>query len=144
MEMILFHQKIKNISMESKIKHLEFIQTTINRMANNSFLLKGWSITVIGALFAVSFKEITCLHFYFSLILICFFAVLDAYYLSKERLFIKLYNHTRKLENQDIDFSMSIEKYKTFFDWIKALSSSTIVLFYGGLIIAQFIIYYYL
>lgn len=28
--------------MENKIKHLEFIQGVINRMANNSFMLKGW------------------------------------------------------------------------------------------------------
>lgn len=43
--------------MENKQKHLEFIQTTISRMANNSFLLKGWAITLVAALFALSAKD---------------------------------------------------------------------------------------
>ncbi len=34
--------------MEQKIKHLEFIQAAINRMAGNSFLLKGWTVTLSG------------------------------------------------------------------------------------------------
>ena len=33
--------------MEAKIKYLEMIQNVINRMAKNSFLLKGWSITLL-------------------------------------------------------------------------------------------------
>jgi hypothetical protein len=36
--------------MENKLKHLEFIQAVINRMANTSSLLKGWSIAIIAAL----------------------------------------------------------------------------------------------
>ena len=43
--------------MENKLKHLEFIQNVINRMANTSFLLKGWSITIIAGLFAFSATE---------------------------------------------------------------------------------------
>ena len=31
--------------MDNKIKHLEMIEAIIERMANNSFLLKGWAIT---------------------------------------------------------------------------------------------------
>ena len=34
--------------MEKKIKHLEMIQGVINRMAGNSFALKGWSVTLIA------------------------------------------------------------------------------------------------
>jgi len=43
--------------MGNKIKHLEFIQTIINRMAANSFLIKGWAITLVAALFALSSKD---------------------------------------------------------------------------------------
>ena len=43
--------------MENKQKHLEFIQTTINRIAGNCFLLKGWAITLVAALFALSAKD---------------------------------------------------------------------------------------
>lgn len=40
--------------MEEKLKHLELIQNIITRMANNSFLLKGWSITIIVALIGIN------------------------------------------------------------------------------------------
>ena len=43
--------------MDKKLKHLEFIQGTISRMSNTSFLLKGWSVTIIGGLFALSEKQ---------------------------------------------------------------------------------------
>jgi hypothetical protein len=33
---------------ESELKHLEFIQGVIARLANNSFLLKGWSVTLVA------------------------------------------------------------------------------------------------
>ena len=31
------------------VKHLEFIQGVVNRLGGNSFLLKGWSMTVLAA-----------------------------------------------------------------------------------------------
>jgi hypothetical protein len=40
-----------------RIKHLEFIQATIVRLASNSFLLKGWTVTLVAALFALAAKE---------------------------------------------------------------------------------------
>ncbi|MEN9503463.1 MAG: hypothetical protein RI964_2748 [Pseudomonadota bacterium] len=35
-----------------RLKHLEMLQQVITRMASNSFLIKGWSITLISALLA--------------------------------------------------------------------------------------------
>lgn len=43
--------------MESKIKHLEMIQGIINRMASNSFYLKGWAVTLVAGIFAISAKD---------------------------------------------------------------------------------------
>ena len=40
--------------MEQKMKHLEFIQNVITRMNSNSFLIKGWAITLVSALFALA------------------------------------------------------------------------------------------
>jgi hypothetical protein len=130
--------------MEAKLKHLEFIQATINRMSSNSFLLKGWAITIIGGLFALTFKETNCTYIYFSSMLLIFFALLDSYYLSRERLFIKLYNQVRKEEEPDIKFSMDISKFKSGCDWCDALFSTTTGLFYGGLLITQFLIIYFI
>ena len=34
---------------EQVIKHLEIIQGVVNRLASNSFLIKGWSMTILSA-----------------------------------------------------------------------------------------------
>ena len=39
---------------EKKLKHLELTQGVLNRLANNSALLKGWSVTLVAALLALS------------------------------------------------------------------------------------------
>jgi len=38
-------------------EHLKLIQAVIARMAGNSFLLKGWNVTVSAALFAIVARE---------------------------------------------------------------------------------------
>ena len=43
--------------MDKTIAHLGFIQAVITRMGTNSFLLKGWSITLVAAIFALSAKD---------------------------------------------------------------------------------------
>lgn len=130
--------------MEAKLKHLEFIQATINRMANNSFLLKGWSITLVGGLLAFSFKEMNCFYIIISLAVLFFFWLLDGYYLSQERLFIKLYNHVRKKEANEIDFSMKTEHFQNRCAWSICAFSKTLLLFYGGLLAVHLLIIFYL
>ena len=36
--------------MDNKVKHLEMIENIIQRMANNSFRLKGWSVALVGVI----------------------------------------------------------------------------------------------
>ncbi|MGX1266794.1 hypothetical protein RKD55_004738 [Rossellomorea marisflavi] len=38
--------------MEEKMRHLELIQNVMSRMASNSFLLKGWTVTLVVGLLA--------------------------------------------------------------------------------------------
>ena len=35
--------------MEAKLKHLEFIQGIVNRLATDSFRLKGWTVVLVSA-----------------------------------------------------------------------------------------------
>jgi hypothetical protein len=45
------------MSMEAKLKHLEFIQSVISRMATNSFLFKGCAITIAAGISAFAAVE---------------------------------------------------------------------------------------
>lgn len=130
--------------MEAKLKHLEFIQTTINRMANNSFLLKGWAITVVGGLLAFGFKDLDCRYIFISLAVLFFFWILDGYYLYQEKLFRELYERTSKKEENEINFSMKTEKCENGESWLECFCSTTLLVFYGGLLLVHLIIIYIL
>lgn len=84
--------------MENKLKHLEMIQGIINRMASNSFALKGWSVTLVAGIFALSSKDANEIYFLIAYIPIIVFWFLDAYYLLQERLFRSYLNHPRCLD----------------------------------------------
>lgn len=127
-------------TMEAKLKHLEFIQANINRMANNSFLLKGWSVTIAGGLLAVSFKEMDSRYVAVSFAVLFFFWLLDSYYLAHEHSFIALYDQVRKLDGGNTDFSMDPKPFRTKAGWWRCAFSTTIVLFYGGLIVAGLLV----
>jgi len=107
--------------MEAKTKHLEFVQTTINRMANNSFLLKGWAITVVGGLLAFGFKELDCRYIFISLSVLFFFC-------------------TAKKKEDEIDFSMKTDKCENGESWFDCSCSTTLLVFYGGLLLVHIII----
>lgn len=96
--------------MENKLKHLEMIQGIINRMASNSFALKGWSVTLVAGIFALSSKDANEIYFLIAYIPIVTFWFLDAYYLLQERLFRTLYGKIRRLSEDEIDFDMNIAK----------------------------------
>lgn len=131
--------------MENKRKHLEFIQAIVSRMAGNLFFLRGWTITLIAALLALFIKGNGSNYvIYFLIILILVFWILDGYFLSQERLFRDLYNHVRKLKEEEIDFSMDISEYKKYKKntLIYTMFSPTLLVFYLPLIgAALFIIY---
>jgi hypothetical protein len=76
-------------------QYLEIIQSVVARMANNSFILRGWSVTVVVALLAVSARETQVLFAVLALLPTLSFWWLDAYYLRQERLFRALYDHVR-------------------------------------------------
>jgi|SRR6185312_935153 len=130
--------------MDQKIKHLEFIQAAVKRMAGNSFLLKGWAVTLAGGLLALSFKQIDRRYLDIALAIIGVFWLLDSYYLAHERKFIALFNKVRKQHSDASDFSMDTRSLGGRWSWVRCACSVTITLFYGGLLVALLFVHHYL
>ena len=82
---------------DGKIKHLEFIQGVINRLASDSFRLKGWSVVLVSALFVLSAREGRLELVSTAFVPVFVFWGLDGYFLWQERLFRALYDHVRVL-----------------------------------------------
>lgn len=91
---------------ENKRKHLEIIQTVINRMASNSFLFKGWSITIIAGISAFATKESNGLLMIVPIVATLLFWGVDAYYLMLERAFRNIYDEVRRKKESEIDFQL--------------------------------------
>jgi hypothetical protein len=128
---------------EKKLKHLEFIQLVITRMNMNSFLLKGWSVTLVAALFAFAAKDTNIEYVLITYISTPIFWFLDGFYLSQERQYRGLYNVMRNRKEDEIDFDMSasnFEKGKAM--WLPSVFSTTLILFYGTLMSISLIIMY--
>jgi len=107
------------------MKHLEFIQNVITRMNTNSFLIKGWMITLVSALFALAAKDADPRYVVVTYIAIPVFWALDAFYLAQERQYRALYNAVRIQESTD--FSMDASSYNTGRNaWLRTLWSKTI------------------
>lgn len=86
-----------------QLKRLELLQNIISRMAQNSFTIKGWAVTVVAALLALSNKDSDRLFAAYALYPAVAFWGLDAYYLMQERLFRKL-GEQPAVFGQELDF----------------------------------------
>ena len=132
--------------MENKIKHLEFIQSTITRMNQNSFQIKGWMITLVSALLALYASSERVVYILIAIVPAVVFWFLDAYYLQQERRFRGVYNDVAGLSPDDSrikvrEFEMPIQKYQCGkYCYFNVLFSKTIFPLYGivivGLVIA--------
>lgn len=94
--------------MENKIKHLEMIESVIQRMANNCFQLKGWTITLVTLVGALASQGTDKRFILLVFIPIIAFWGLDSYYLQLERKYQIFYSNIIKKQASEIDFNMDI------------------------------------
>lgn len=117
------------------VRHLEMIQGVINRLGHDSFLVKGWSMTLLAAgVIFITRGEVRpdCVILAFIVPVFGFWS-LDAYFLWHERLFRRLYDEVRRWETTD--FSMDFMKHKggrkdQLKGFMSSLFSCTLMLFY--------------
>ncbi len=131
--------------MENKRKHLEFIQNVINRMARNSFLLKGWCITIVAALIALAAKENNSNFLVVTIIPIFMFWILDGYFLYQERLYRALYDEVRVKKEDQINYSMNTMEFAGNRNtWFRSVFSKTLNILYVSLILLVLLAYYFI
>lgn len=121
---------------ENKVKHLEFIQAVITRMAQNSFLLKGWAVTILVGIFAfANVSEMDSRYLIIAYIPVVFFWFLDGFFLWQEKLYRKLYDRVR-IKEEAIDYDMNAYVCKDEVkSWLKVTFSITLSLFYIPLLV---------
>jgi hypothetical protein len=129
-----------------RIKHMEMIQAVIARLGNDAFIVKGWAITVAGALFGFAVNSSNWRLALASVVTTLAFWGLDTYFLRSERLFRELFEAIRVGSGNIEPFFMSATS-KVFTDvvakgstgvtsWWRTFWRPTLSLLYGALIVA--------
>jgi len=131
---------------EFMLKEVEIIQDIIKRMAHNSFLIKGWTITLVVGILLLKGKWYQILFAFFPLIVFWF---LDAYFLWQERMYKKLYDWVIKnrLITDEYLFNMDAYRFKNKVQSkVRIMFSLTLSWFYGtiAVLIAIYFIFLFL
>ena len=114
--------------------HLAMIQGVVNRLAQNSFLLKGWSVLLVSALLAVAAGSSQDWILPVAFLPALAFWGLDGYYLRQERLFRRLYDHAREVDEPEVDYGMDTEPFGSGERWRRIVLSRTLSAFHGTLV----------
>jgi len=122
------------------VRHLEMIETIIDRMANNSFLLKGWSVTLAAGLFALAANDTEPLLAAIAILPGLAFWGLDAYYLRQERLYRRLYEATResRLATGRVEpYSLATDQFvPSVPNWFRTLWAKPVAALHGTIALA--------
>ncbi|PLX21877.1 hypothetical protein C0584_01310 [Candidatus Parcubacteria bacterium] len=136
--------------MERKLRHLEFILSIENRLATLSSVIKGWAISLIPALFALSIKGIEIIYLVAIYLMLLIFWTLDAHVLTIERSYRAHYNAVRLKDPEKINFDMNTKHYKNTkihgkkVSFLAAMFSRNHTVFYLSLSFVIFIFCYIL
>ena len=124
----------ESLRLQAKIAHLGFIQGIISRMGLNSFLLKGWSVTLVAAIFALSAKQADRRFVLLALFPVAVFWLLDAFFLHQEKLYRRLYVLVAHGEVKSDQFTLSTEGLTGVPRVVSVFFSKTLRLFYGSIV----------
>jgi len=114
--------------------HLQMIQATITRLSSQSMTVKGWCITVTGALLGFGVSAATPLIVFVAIYVIAAFATLDAYYLTLERGYRNLYRRT--VNGHTTQWTLDLDPTRPR-EVLSAVRSPSIAVLYGtSLIVA--------
>ena len=118
---------------EYMLKEIDIVQDIIKRMAFNSFIIKGWAITLVVATLLLKGTKHQVLIAFIPLIVLWF---LDAYFLWQERMYRKLYDWiiSNRLKTDEHLFDMNAYRFK---DEVQSryriMFSITLGWFYGSI-----------
>ena len=123
---------------DQEIKHLELIQSAVNRLAANSFQMKGWMLTIVSALLGFFAQSNNAKFALVAVLPVLVFWGLDAYYLQQERKFRGIYNDvvTPNKDRKVGLFEMPIKNYSDGkYSFGDVFFSQTVMLLYLPVVI---------
>ena len=141
------------VSIEEIHKEIDLIQSCITRMAQNSFMIKGWFVSIYAVILALLPEKV-------NLFLLCIvlavvnlgFWYLDGFFLRTEKLYRKIYDwilEERPKNNRELLYQLNHHEFEGRIEEVesiwKIMWSKTLKWFYLiplGIVIIVFIVNY--
>lgn len=131
------------VKMEELHKEIDLIQGCINRMAQNSFLIKGWTVTLFAVILALLPEKVEQTNKIFlgivMLAISLMFWYLDSFFLATEKNYREMYSwilQERPKGNRLLLYELNFKEYEskanlTRASMCKVAFSDTLKYFYG-------------
>lgn len=130
-----------------KLQHREFVQSTLIRMSNHSFTLKGLMITIVAAFIGVYVARTNPIFLLLPIPLIIIIWFLDSRYLQLERKFRGIYEDIcditpKELKKTTLDYEMNVNLYQgKEYNFMNVLFSKTVYPLYSVIILCLLLTY---
>jgi hypothetical protein len=114
-------------------EEVKIIQDIIRRMASNSFLVKGWAVTLVIGTLLLKQANFQAVIAFLPLLM---FWYLDAFFLQQERMYRKLFEWViaNRMKSADFLFDMNASRFREDVpSRMRIMLSITLGLFYGGI-----------
>ena len=143
----------EKISIEEIHKEIDLIQACITRMAQNSFVIKGWFVSIYAVILALLPERVNMFLLCISLVAVnVIFWYLDGFFLRTEKLYRKMYDwilEERPKNNRELLYQLNPHEFEGRIEEVesiwKIMWSKTLKWFYLiplGIVIIVFIVNY--
>ena len=144
----------EEISIEEIHKEIDLIQSCITRMAQNSFMIKGWFVSIYAVILALLPEKINLFLLCTALVAVNLtFWYLDGFFLRTEKVYRKIYDwvlEVRPQNNRELMYQLNPSKFNGKIEEVESVRevmwSKTLRWFYLiplGIVVIVFIVKYW-
>ena len=109
------NEQKNKLSVEEIHKEIDLIQACITRMAQNSFMIKGWFVSLYAVILALLPEKVNILLLCSALVAVTLiFWYLDGFFLRTEKVYRKIYDwvlEVRPNNNKELLYQLNPSKY---------------------------------
>ena len=106
----------KEITVDEMHKEIDLLQSCIDRMAKNSFMIKGWFVSIYAVILALLPEKVDVMLLCVVLIVVnILFWYLDGVYLRDEKIYRRIYQwvvEARKQNDRELMYQLELNLYK--------------------------------
>ena len=132
-------EKIKEITVDEMHKEIDLLQSCIDRMAKNSFMIKGWFVSIYAVILALLPEKVDVMLLCVVLIVVnMLFWYLDGVYLRDEKIYRRIYQwvvEARKQNDRELMYQLELNLYKNKIGTMdsvgKIMLSKSLFIFYA-------------